>query len=391
MVQQASGTGIIGQADSQVKINWDDSDVSTTPANVFNVTGTREEIVFLFGQNRMSDERREAVQLTNRIVLSPFTAKRLLIQLKTALRDYASKYGPVGAEAQSPADLTLTRKPSSPATDKNFRAANFLFRQIQDLGVVFDFERSFKITHQKLLRDRFLLFLDKQDLAEKSPEQILGICQRLGMPHDFRSVFEERLPQANPIDFGFEADEQTCTYKIYLDFLANWKAQGDSAADKSQPYLMFLGFKWNPADNTKKALTKYTWYPSLAYEAIEKRISTIFGNEKHGQALEITNALLKVIANRVGCDQVYYLDVTEARNPRRSFDLNAYSANLTLQELYPILMKMCRYYEVALPVFDDLYKQVETRVFGHVSGGIGRDGQDFLTVYFGLEPIVPQK
>jgi hypothetical protein len=30
---------------------------------------------------------------------------------------------------------------------------------------------------------------------------------------------------------------------------------------------------------------------------------------------------------------------------------------------------------------------METKIFGHFSGGIDREGKDFLTVYFGLEPV----
>jgi hypothetical protein len=41
--------------------------------------------------------------------------------------------------------------------------------------------------------------------------------------------------------------------------------------------------------------------------------------------------------------------------------------------------------------FYDLYNPFRTRKFGHLSGGIGRDGKDFFTIYFGPEKISKSK
>ena len=123
--------------DSQMKINWDDSDAKSAHANVFNVTGTREEIVFFFGKSRSTDKEQTDVQLTNRIVLSPFAAKRLLLQLNHALQDHESQYGPSGAEAQTLSQLTIPGaadgRPATPGAKKTFHIAQHLFKQIQQL------------------------------------------------------------------------------------------------------------------------------------------------------------------------------------------------------------------------------------------------------------------
>ena len=78
-------------ADSaQVKINWDDSNMRSVYANVCNVAGTREEVVLLFGMNQAwhSGQKDVTIQLADRIVLSPYTAKRLSMLLNNVLRDY---------------------------------------------------------------------------------------------------------------------------------------------------------------------------------------------------------------------------------------------------------------------------------------------------------------
>ena len=85
----------VDDAPVQSKINWDDSSMKSVYANVCNVTGAREEIVLLFGMNqaRHSGQNEITVQLADRIVLSPFAAKRLAALLNNVIRDYESKYG----------------------------------------------------------------------------------------------------------------------------------------------------------------------------------------------------------------------------------------------------------------------------------------------------------
>lgn len=77
------------------KINWDDSKMVTTYANVCNVLGTREEIMVLFGANQawQSDQKEVNVTLTNRVVLNPYAAKRLHALLELGLREYEQRYG----------------------------------------------------------------------------------------------------------------------------------------------------------------------------------------------------------------------------------------------------------------------------------------------------------
>ena len=78
------------------KVNWDDSKMATTFANVVNVLVTREECTLLFGMNQtwnVSQSKELTVQLSNRIVLTPYAAKRLLTLLTARMRDYETHVG----------------------------------------------------------------------------------------------------------------------------------------------------------------------------------------------------------------------------------------------------------------------------------------------------------
>jgi hypothetical protein len=235
------------------------------------------------------------------------------------------------------------------------------------------------------------MVVDKNDVRGNPHERVLSICERMGMPEDFLGMFKEHLSQANPVDFGFEADEGRCIYKAYLDFLPQLRRGGDIKLNQTKPHIMFLGFKWDVLDHTKKALTKYTWYPSLSLEEIQGRLLDIYDNDKGRKLIELAEELLRIILSKTTHDKVYYLDVAEEHSQRRSFDINAYSANLQLKELYPLMMKIWQYFSIPAQEFSDLYRQMETKIFGHFSGGVDREGNDFLTIYFGLEPVGYEK
>ncbi len=81
-------------------IRWDDSEMSSTYANVCNVSSTREEVVFVFGVNQawQRDQDEVVVQLSNRIILSPFAAKRMALLLGNVLKEYESRFGELKLE-----------------------------------------------------------------------------------------------------------------------------------------------------------------------------------------------------------------------------------------------------------------------------------------------------
>ena len=105
----AGGTDDQTRAGAQTRIVWDDSNMRSVYANVSNVAGTREEIVLLFGMNQAwhAGQKEVKVQLTDRVVLSPFAAKRLSILLSNVLADYEKKFGKLEIAVQRPDGTTV--------------------------------------------------------------------------------------------------------------------------------------------------------------------------------------------------------------------------------------------------------------------------------------------
>jgi len=77
------------------RVRWDSSNLQSSYANVCSVTSTREEVVLNFGINQAWErgQTEMEIQLTNRIILSPFAAKRMAEGLNKLLDEYESRYG----------------------------------------------------------------------------------------------------------------------------------------------------------------------------------------------------------------------------------------------------------------------------------------------------------
>ena len=94
-------------------IRWDDSTMGTSYANVCNVSSSREEVTLLFGTNQTwhTGTQEFSIKLSDRVIISPFAAKRLLVLLQNVVGQYEARFGqldigvgPTGPTAAAPPD-----------------------------------------------------------------------------------------------------------------------------------------------------------------------------------------------------------------------------------------------------------------------------------------------
>ncbi len=76
-------------------LRWDDSKMRSAYANVCNVSSTREEVTLLFGTNQAwrAGQKEVSIELTDRIIVSPFAAKRLSVLLNGVVSEYEKRFG----------------------------------------------------------------------------------------------------------------------------------------------------------------------------------------------------------------------------------------------------------------------------------------------------------
>ena len=94
-------------------VEWDDSEMDTTYANVINASSTREEVALFFGTNKTWNPNEKGeyhVQLNDRIVMSPHAAKRLVNLLDSVLKQHEGRFGSLDY------DMNAASKPDAGVT-----------------------------------------------------------------------------------------------------------------------------------------------------------------------------------------------------------------------------------------------------------------------------------
>lgn len=92
------------ETQTMTKVRWDDSKMRSSYANVCNVSSTREEMTMLFGTNQTwhTGQAELTVELTDRIIVNPYTAKRLSLLLNNTIREYEARFGELRIEVAGP-------------------------------------------------------------------------------------------------------------------------------------------------------------------------------------------------------------------------------------------------------------------------------------------------
>lgn len=100
----AEGAAADTKGTEGMRIKWDDANMKSSYANVCNVTSTREEVVMLFGVNQAWNrgQKEVTIQLTDRIIVSPYAAKRLMMLLDGVVKEYEKRFGALNVEGPTP-------------------------------------------------------------------------------------------------------------------------------------------------------------------------------------------------------------------------------------------------------------------------------------------------
>jgi hypothetical protein len=366
------------EAPPELDFKWVDPGVTATRVDVCQVKSTRAETMLLFGtrQPPLTEGERRA-RLDRRIVLSPALAKQLAAALKSAVREIEVRRGsanatPAGNIRSAPSDA------DAPA------AARPLLDLVRRLDIGFGFEKSLKMSAGSLLVDRIILGV-RSKLTDA--QALLRICREIGMPPAHLTLFEESLPEANTVGFGFEGGPQGGLFKVYLEFWERVSQRMQRAQAGPEPDLLFLGFKWDAGDSARSAVARYTCYPLLSVKGILSRLDDLYEGRRDSPSLQATQEIIELASRQVGEDSFVYVEAAEEGNPRKSYDINFYKAGLRVAELQPALAALWRRYSIPGEPPQGIDARAAACPFGHLSGGLGRDGQDFLTVYYELEGL----
>lgn len=380
--------GSNGAPESDRKMILDESEARTWRPDIFQVRGTSDEIFLLFGSFLETGNRGEVVAADQGcIVMNPLMAKRFIGSLETHLAhqpevQVPARYGGILPRG-SGGSPDLSRILTAGAREETVKRAGLLLDLVHDFGTAGGFERSFKISEEALLPNRFLIGVNRKELGPEADSRILNICRETGMPKKLIGQFEKRLPEVNFVLFGFEENERSSTHKVYLEYYDLYPEAIKKGHGREDPFLLHRGYKWDSRDRRKTAVTDYTWHPKLAFDDMSTRIA------RDGESPSSTamGRILEKAAGRVDPEKFIFLEVAEGDNPRSSLDINLYKAGLKLKEVAGALEKACRDFSVPLENLQRLYEGAGEGILGHMAGGIDRTGKEFLTIYY--EPPEP--
>lgn len=89
------------------EILWDSAEMTTIHGTVIGIEATRGEIQLLFGSRTVQTGRRETtVMVSDRVILNPFAAKRLLVLMRKIMARHQLPFGMGSSDLRTYRDTT---------------------------------------------------------------------------------------------------------------------------------------------------------------------------------------------------------------------------------------------------------------------------------------------
>ncbi len=240
------------------------------------------------------------------------------------------------------------------------------------------FERSFKMSAGRLLGDRFLAGIHKSDI---SPAALYGICARMEMPAPWLESMKPHAEAANAFHFGYEGQGEGGLCKVYLEFAQQLARVPAGRPEAPAKILLHLAYKWDASNPAKGTIARYECLPGLSLAEIRQRTAILYAGQLGSPSRQAVQEIVDASARRAKSPPMY-LEVGEEGNPRASFDINLHEAEMSVAEIAPILERLRDDYAIPAARFAAVSDAAKTARLGHISGGISREGGDFLTVYY---------
>ena len=187
----------------------------------------------------------------------------------------------------------VNKRPWHKTSPDTVSMGDHLLSLIKRLDINYAFERSIKMFEKTLIGNRLMYGIHKKEIGEKPHETILGLCRQINMPEEFREIVKQHLKDVEVTGWAIEEMDNTTTCKMYLDFMDKWKREVKAASAERDPFLLYLGFKWDATDNIKRGRARYTWYPSLPLESILEKLAHLLDVDVNRDLFEVANGLLE--------------------------------------------------------------------------------------------------
>lgn len=257
---------------------------------------------------------------------------------------------------------------------------------VAGLDQPFGYEHSVKASPAGLQTERFLMSLHRASLGPTPETTLDRLASALGLPERERAQAAGLIGGADILHLGYENGPSGALYKLYVEWSsrtdAAWTGEDEAGAE---PMLVHRAYKWTPTGTHPPVVTLYHWPRVRSPGEIEARLARLadLWGAAGAPVLRTARAILRLAQER-GRGAVHYLEASEEPGPRLSYDLNLYACGLTVADAEPVLGQALA--DLGIPPQAGAFVLGERlrETLGHVAGGVGRDGQPFVTVYSGV-------
>ena len=253
---------------------------------------------------------------------------------------------------------------------------------VRRLGSPYGLERSIKFVTGNIYADRILLSIHADTLGESPVTRLKSILDETGFPASSIDQVLDLLPAAELIHFGFERNASGYLYKCYLENSVEYLTAVRRGVRSSA--LVYTAFKWEPGKTNGLRVSEYTGHAGAELFTITNQIKEIYTENQTSSALAAILSIIEHVTEKNPQIMPMFMTVTEAENPRFSFDLNLYDASLHLNDFHDEVFLVSEYFGVDQGAWTGHYSRIEHMVLGHLSGGIDAMGEEFFTIYFGV-------
>ena len=242
-------------------------------------------------------------------------------------------------------------------------------------------EASIKLSARGICGDRFLAAIERSSFDW---DRFHSLCVSMQLPEEHLAPLSEAFKEANQVGFGFEAEQSRVVYKLYFEFWDRLVREIRTDPRNVTPRPLHLGLKWEPAAPGRVIAATYTCFPLLSIRGILSRLSAF--PDSDSVSVRTTRSVIDRAAPQLRNDSFIYLEAGEECTNRRSYDLNLYKAKCRVHHMLDLLDAARAGY--GLP--EQATRHLETvadQLLGHIGGGQGRDGNDYLTVYYEIDGL----
>jgi tryptophan halogenase len=261
---------------------------------------------------------------------------------------------------------------------------DILRSRVAGLGVPYGLERSCKLVAGKVFGDRFLMSVHRDALTPDPLRRILDVLAPVGVPDMLTQQLEREFAGTDVVHFGYEAADGGDICKVYFEHVENVRQALRGSPSPERPTLVHRAWKWRLPATDGFSVTDYTWRRNAPGESVTDRIVQLCAplGAAHLSARAVT--AVRQLAG-VRFDELMLLEVQEEETVRHSFDLNLYPTELTVRGIAPVIDQLGKDFGLPAGQLAAVFDPVADLALGHISGGSGRDGAPFVTIYFGVE------